>query len=68
MKFWEYHDSQRQKCIKLEGIDNLIDIKLYNRNKEEHILNDKRAEIKKKINLQYNSLIIEEKQFISYQI
>lgn len=68
LEFWEYHDWQREKWKNLEGKNNLIDIELYKRNKEEHILNDKRAEIKKKINTQFNSLIIEEKQFISYNI
>jgi len=71
LEFWEYHDWQREKWIELEKNPNyqkIIDIELYNRNKEEHKLNDKRAEIKKNINLRYNSEIIEEKQFISYQI
>ena len=64
--FWEYHDWQREKW-KVSS-DNLIDIELYRRNKEEHILNDKRAEIKKQINIKYNSNIVEEKQFLSYNI
>ena len=68
LEFWEYHDWQREKWKNLEGKDNLIDIELYKRNKEEHILNDRRAEIKKRINIEFNSLIIEEKQFISYKI
>jgi len=71
LEFWEYHDWQREKWIELEKNPNyqkIIDIELYKRNKEEHKLNDKRAEIKKNINLRYNSEIIEEKQFISYQI
>ena len=46
----------------------MIDIELYNKNRQEHKLNDKRAEIKKKLNLLYKSEIIEEKQFISYEI
>lgn len=66
LEFWEYHDWQREKW-RLSN-DNIIDIDLYKKNKDEHILNDKRAEIKKQINLKYNSEIIEEKQFISYQI
>ena len=68
LEFWEYHDWQREKWRVLEGKDNLIDIELYKKNREEHILNDKRAGIKKKINIQFNSQIIEEKQFISYNI
>jgi hypothetical protein len=67
LEFWEYHDWQREKWNNLKD-NNIIDIELYFRNKNEHILNDKRAEIKKKINLLYNSDIVEEKQFISYNI
>ena len=67
LDFWEYHDWQREKWNNLKD-NNIIDIELYFRNKNEHILNDKRAEIKKKINLLYNSDIVEEKQFISYNI
>ena len=65
--FWEYHDWQRERWIKNTD-ESLIDVELYNKNRQEHILNDKRAELKKKLNLSYNSEIIEEKQFISYQI
>ena len=68
LEFWEYHDWQRERWRNLEDKYNLLDLELYNKNREEHILNDKRAEIKKKINTEYNSLIVEEKQFISYQI
>lgn len=67
LEFWNYHDFQREKW-KNNLSDNLIDIELYKANKNEHILNDKRAEIKKNINLKYNSEIIEEKQFIGYDI
>ena len=67
LEFWNYHDWQREKWNKLKD-DNIIDIELYKRTKYEHILNDKRAEIKKKINKLYNSTIIEEKQFIGYSI
>jgi hypothetical protein len=68
LEFWEYHDWQREKWNQLKNNQNIIDIELYFKNRNEHILNDKRAEIKKKINLLYNSDIIEEKQFISYNI
>ncbi len=68
LEFWEYHDWQREKWRSLEGNDDFVDIELYKRNKHEHILNDKRAEIKKRINIEFNSLIVEEKQFISYKI
>ena len=67
-EFWEYHDWQREKWNNLANDKNIIDIELYFKNREEHILNDKRAEIKKNINLIFNSEIIEEKQFISYNI
>ena len=64
--FWEYHDWQREKWRECK--DDEINLELYHKNREEHILNDKRAEIKKKINELYHSEIVEEKQFISYKI
>lgn len=64
-EFWEYHDWQREKW---KEVKDTIDIELYKRTKEEHILNDKRAKIKKEINILTKSTIIEEKQFISYMI
>jgi hypothetical protein len=66
LDFWNYHDWQREKWAGYD--ENIIDVELYRKNKNEHILNDKRAKIKKQINLLYNSEIIEEKQFISYTI
>lgn len=66
LKFWNYHDWQREKWSNYN--ENTIDIELYRENKNEHILNDERAKIKKQINLLYNSDIVEEKQFISYNI
>ena len=68
LKFWEYHDWQREKWRNLNNNDNIIDIELYKQNKHEHILNDERAEIKKQINILFKSDIVEEKQFISYNI
>jgi len=68
LEFWEYHDWQREKWASLKNSSTIIDIELYRRNENEHILNDKRAEIKKKINKMFNSDIIEEKQFKSYEI
>jgi hypothetical protein len=67
LEFWEYHDWQREKWRNLQD-DNLIDIELFKKNREEHILNDNRARVKKEINILTNSEIVEEKQFISYQI
>ena len=67
LEFWEYHDWQRERWRLLEN-DNFIDIELFKRNRDEHILNDERARIKKAINTLTNSEIIEEKLFISYHI
>jgi hypothetical protein len=68
LEFWEYHDWQREKWNQMKNHPNLIDYELYKKNEEEHIMNDKRAEIKKKINLLFSSEIIEEKQFKNYCI
>jgi len=67
LEFWEYHDWQRERWLRCTD-ENMIDIELYKKNRQEHKLNDKRAEIKKNLNLLYKSEIVEEKQFISYQI
>lgn len=67
LEFWEYHDWQRERWRLLTD-DNFIDIELFKRNRDEHILNDERARIKKEINKLTNSEIIEEKLFISYHI
>jgi hypothetical protein len=67
LEFWEYHDWQRERWRLLID-DNFIDIELFKRNRDEHILNDNRARIKKEINKLTNSEIIEEKLFVSYQI
>ena len=67
LEFWEYHDWQRERFNKCQD-ENLIDIELYKRNRYEHIMNDNRAKVKKEINILTNSDIIEEKQFLSYEI
>lgn len=67
LEFWEYHDWQREKWRELPD-ENFINIELFKRNRDEHILNDKRARIKKEINRVTESEIVEEKLFISYQI
>jgi hypothetical protein len=67
LKFWEYHDWQRERWIQVMETKT-IDSELYWKNSEEHVLNDQRAEIKKKINNLYGSEIVEEKQFISYAL
>jgi hypothetical protein len=66
LEFWEYHDWQREQWKKYD--EKVINIELYKKNREEHILNDRRAEIKKNINTLFKSEIVEEKQFISYNI
>lgn len=67
LQFWEYHDWQRERWLRNTD-ENMIDLELYRQNRQEHVMNDRRAEIKKNINLLYKSEIVEEKQFISYQI
>lgn len=67
LEFWEYHDWQRERFGKCKD-ENFIDIELYKRNRYEHIMNDNRAKIKKEINIFTKSELIEEKQFISYNI
>lgn len=66
LKFWEYHDWQRYRWKSID--ENMVDVELYNKTREEHIWNDQRALIKKQINTIYNSEIVEEKQFIGYNI
>lgn len=67
LEFWDYHDWQREKWRLLTD-DNLIDIDLFKRTRHEHILNDDRARVKKQINFLTKSDIVEEKQFINYNI
>ena len=67
LEFWEYHDWQRENWRLLTD-DNLIDVEVFKRTRYEHILNDERARVKKKINLLTNSGIVEEKQFLNYNI
>ena len=67
LECWDYHDWPREKWRKMPG-DNFIDIELFRRNRYEHVLNDKRARVKKEINIQTKSELVEEKQFISYHI
>ena len=67
LEFWEYHDWQREQYEKHKD-ENLIHIELYKRNRYEHIMNDSRARVKKEINMLTKSDIVEEKQFISYDI
>jgi Family of unknown function (DUF6165) len=65
MELWDWQDVQREHWRR--G-DRAIDIDFYFFCREEHILNDCRAALKKKINRLYSSEIVEEKQFLSYGI
>ena len=67
LEFWEYHDWQRERWRLLTDT-NLVDLELFKRNRSEHILNDERARVKKQINILTQSEIVEEKQFINYNI
>jgi hypothetical protein len=67
LEFWEYHDWQRERWRLLTDM-NFIDLELFKRNRSEHILNDERARVKKQINILTQSEIVEEKQFINYNI
>jgi len=66
LKFWEYHDWQRHRWQSIEP--GFVDLELYNKTREEHIWNDQRAQIKKEINTNFGSELVEEKQFIGYSI
>jgi len=68
LEFWEYHDWQREKWNQLKNMPAMIDYELYKKNEDEHKMNDRRAEIKKRINILYDSEIVEEKQFKNYDI
>ena len=65
IKLWDWQDAQREHW---KREDRAIDIAFYFVCKQEHILNDRRANLKKQINRLYSSEIVEEKQFISYGI
>ena len=66
LKFWEYHDWQRLRWKHVK--DGEIDFELFKRTREEHELNDERAKLKREINEQYQSEIIEEKFFTHLKI
>lgn len=67
LKFWTYHDWQRERWA-LAFQSQTIDEELYWRTREEHLLNDDRARLKKEINRLFQSDIVEEKQFRGYAI
>jgi len=67
LAFWEYHDWQRERFRRCTD-ENLVDVELYKRNREEHVMNDDRARVKKEINRRTRSALVEEKQFASYGI
>lgn len=65
VELWDWQDVQREHW---RTGNRAIDIDFYFLCKQEHILNDRRAALKKQINRLYSSEIIEEKQFLSYGI
>ena len=58
---WEIEDNIRKKEKDQEFDDRFIDLA-----RSVYINNDKRAEIKKKINLETNSTLVEEKDYVQY--
>ena len=67
-QFWEYHSWQRERWAKVGEQKDEVDTELYWRNKEEHVLNDRRARVKLAINVETKSDIVEQKQFPVYSI
>tara|TARA_B100001094_G_scaffold326428_1_gene382555 strand:- start:6862 stop:7230 length:369 start_codon:yes stop_codon:yes gene_type:complete len=58
---WEIEDKIRKKEKDQEFDERFIDLA-----RSVYIKNDKRAEIKKKINLETNSTLVEEKDYVQY--
>ncbi|HDP68736.1 MAG TPA: hypothetical protein ENN20_09590 [Candidatus Marinimicrobia bacterium] len=61
-KLWDIEDAIRIKEARKEFDDEFIQLA-----RSIYFNNDKRAEIKKQINLKYKSDLIEEKEYVSYQ-
>jgi len=61
MKLWEIEDQIRVKESKKEFDDAFIDLA-----RSVYVENDKRAAVKREINLQTGSQIIEEKEYVPY--
>ena len=60
-KLWKIEDEIRDKESDKEFDDVFINLA-----RSVYITNDERAEVKKKINIKYNSLFVEEKSYIKY--
>ena len=62
LKLWDIEDNIRKE----EAAQNFSD-KFIQLARDVYLTNDKRAAIKKEINLKYNSDIIEEKEYVEYK-
>jgi hypothetical protein len=61
-KLWDIEDEIRVKESKREFDDDFIDLA-----RSVYYVNDERAEVKKEINLKYNSMFVEEKSYKPYK-
>ena len=62
LKLWDIEDKIRVKEAEKSFDDEFIELA-----RSVYFTNDERAEIKKQINLKYNSDLIEEKEYVSYK-
>lgn len=62
LKLWNIEDNIRQKEAKKEFDDEFIKLA-----RSVYFNNDDRAAIKKKINLEFNSDLVEEKEYVKYK-
>ncbi len=62
LKLWNIEDKIRQKEAKKEFDDEFIELA-----RSVYFNNDDRAAIKKKINLEFNSDLVEEKEYVNYK-
>lgn len=62
LKLWNIEDNIRQKEAKKEFDDEFIELA-----RSVYFNNDDRAAIKKKINLEFNSDLVEEKEYVNYK-
>ena len=63
LNLWEIEDKIRIKEAKKEFDDEFIQLA-----RSVYFKNDKRADIKRQINLKYNSELLEEKEYVSYKV
>lgn len=61
-RLWDIEDEIRVKESKREFDDDFIDLA-----RSVYYVNDERAEVKKEINLKYNSMFVEEKSYKPYK-